>query len=184
MTPDASTVILFVEDDERLRQLVMQGLEKQYWVVSARNGEEAWDLLSAHRPLMSLLITEVVLPDMDGLELASRARHLTPDLPVLYMTQEDEVSEAVRQGVANTNNFYLMKPFDHEYLLLKVGAALKDWEVPRFNTRDRHPSHPRPYDLVDRHLEAWQSVTRSLSSTAQQRPSRRARRSVDNSWPP
>ena len=67
------------------------------------------------------------------------------------MTQEDEVSEAVRQGVANTNNFYLMKPFDHEYLLLKVGAALKDWEVPRFNTRDRHPSHPRPYDLVDRH---------------------------------
>ena len=105
----------------------MKRLEgKQYWVVCARNGEEAWDLFSAHRPLMSLLITEVVLPDMDGLELAARARELVPDLPVLYMAEEDEVSEAVRQGVENSNNFYLMKPFDHDYLLLKVGAALKD----------------------------------------------------------
>ena len=75
---------------------------------------------------MSLLITEVVLPDMDGLELAARARELVPDLPVLYMAEEDEVSEAVRQGVENSNNFYLMKPFDHDYLLMKVGAALKD----------------------------------------------------------
>ena len=125
MTPDASTVILLVEHDDRLRQLVMQRLErKQYWVVCARNGEEAWDLFSAHRPLMSLLITEVVLPDMDGLELASRARDLTPDLPVLYMAEEDEVSAAVRQGVASTNNFYLMKPFDHDYLLLKGGGRV------------------------------------------------------------
>ena len=52
MTRVASTVILLVEDDERLRQLVMKRLEgKQYWVVCARNGEEAWDLFSAHRPL-------------------------------------------------------------------------------------------------------------------------------------
>ena len=104
----------------------MKGLEgKQHWVVCARNGEEAWDLFSAHRLLVSLLITEVVLPEMDGLALAARARDLTPDLPVLYMADEEQLSEAVRQGVANTNNFYLMKPIDHEYLLLKVGAALK-----------------------------------------------------------
>ena len=98
---------------------------KQYWVLCAQNGEEAWGLFSAHWPLMSLLITEVMLPGIGGLELASRARDLTRDLPVLYMAQEDEVSEAVRQGVANTNNFYLIKPFDHDYLLLKVGATLK-----------------------------------------------------------
>ena len=60
MTHVASTVILLVEDDDRLRQGVMQRLEeKEYWVVCARNGEEAWDLFSTHRPLMSLLITEV-----------------------------------------------------------------------------------------------------------------------------
>ena len=124
--PPSSTVILLVEDDDRLRHLVMKSLErKTYWVACARKGEEAWDLFSAHRPLVSLLITEVVLPDMDGLTLASRARDLAPALPVLYMAEDDELSEAVRQGVENTRNFYLMKPFDHDYVLLKVEAALK-----------------------------------------------------------
>ena len=104
----------------------MNSLEgKSHWVVCARNGEEAWDLLSAHRPIVSLLITEVVLPDMDGLALAARARDVAPDLPVLYMAEDDQLSEAVRQGVENARNFYLMKPFDHDYLLLKVEAALK-----------------------------------------------------------
>ena len=74
---------------------------------------------------MSLLITEVVLPGMDGLALAARARELVPDLAALYMAREDQLSEAVRQGVENTRNSYLMKPFDHDYLLLKVRAALK-----------------------------------------------------------
>ena len=122
----ASTVILVVEDDDCLRQLLLDSLEgHQYWVLSARNGEEAWDLFNEHWPIMSLLITEVVLPGMDGLVLAARARELVPDLPALYMAREDQLSEAVRQGVENTRNSYLMKPFDHEYLLLKVRAALK-----------------------------------------------------------
>ena len=125
MTHTSSTVILLVEDDDHLRELVMKGLEgKQHWVVCARNGEEAWDLFRARRPLVSLLITEVVLPEMDGLTLAARARDVAPDLPVLYMADEDQLSEAVRQGVASTNNFYLMKPFDHEYLLLKGGGRV------------------------------------------------------------
>ena len=52
-------------------------------------------------------------------------RELAPDLPVLYMAREDQLSEAVRHGVADPHNSYLMKPFDHEYLLVKVRAALK-----------------------------------------------------------
>ena len=56
----------------------------QYWVLSARNGEEACGLFNEHWPIISLLMTEVVLPGMDGLALASRARDVTPGLPVLY----------------------------------------------------------------------------------------------------
>ena len=97
----------------------------QYWVLFARNGEEAYGLFNEHWPIMSLLMTEVVLPGMDGCALAARARERVSGLPVLYMAEEDQLSEAVRQGVEHSNNFYLMKPFDHEYLLLKVGAALK-----------------------------------------------------------
>ena len=100
----------------------------QYWVLGARNGEEAWALFSEHLPIMSLLIAEVVLPGMDGLELAARARELVPDLPVLYMADEDQLSDAVRSSVEDTRNFFLMKPFDHEYLLVKVQAALKGWD--------------------------------------------------------
>ena len=62
---------------------------------------------------------------MDGLALAARVRELAPDLPVLYLADEDQLSDAVRQGVADPHNSYLMKPFDHEYLLVKVRAALK-----------------------------------------------------------
>ena len=125
LTPPASSVILLVEDDEGLRQLVMDSLQgNQYWVLCARTGEEAWDLFSEHWPIMRLLLTEVVLSGLDGLALAARSRELVPDLPVLYMAREDQLSEAVRQGVEDTRNSYLMKPFDHEYLLLKVRAAL------------------------------------------------------------
>ena len=59
------------------------------------------------------------------MKLTARFRHLSPDLRILYMASEDQLSEAVRQGVENTRNSYLMKPFDHDYLLLKVRAALE-----------------------------------------------------------
>ena len=97
----------------------------QYWVLCAQTGEEACGLVSQHWPIMSLLMTEVVLAGMDGLALAARAREQVPDLPVLYMADESHLSEAVRQGVEDTRNSYLIKPFDHDYLLMKVRAALK-----------------------------------------------------------
>ena len=126
MTHADSTVILLVEDDDMLQQLIMNSLQgHQHWVLCARDGEEAWRLASEHWSIVSLLMTEVVLPGMDGLALAARVRELVPDLPVLYLADEDQLSEAVRQSVEHTNNFYLMKPFDHEYLLVKVRAALK-----------------------------------------------------------
>ena len=119
-------VILLVEDDDVLRQLVLNSLEREeYWVLCARDGEEAWNLFSEHAPLIRLVMTEVVLPNLDGLELTARVRDLSPDLRILYMASEDQLSEAVRQGVTETRNSYLMKPFDYDYLLLKVRAALK-----------------------------------------------------------
>ena len=137
LTPTDSDVILLVEDDDRLRQLVLNGLlhGPQFWVLSARTGEEAWALISAHSPIVSLLIVEVVLPDMDGLALAARARDLVPALPVLYMATEDQLSAPVRESVGQTGNSYLLKPFDREYLLLKVRAALTRREGSRRGTR-------------------------------------------------
>ena len=63
MTHAASAVILVVADDDGLRQRITESLQgNQYWVLDAQNGEEAWDLVREHWPIMSLLLTEVVLP--------------------------------------------------------------------------------------------------------------------------
>ena len=126
MTPIPTKAILVVQDDDTLRQLTIQSLEgEHYWVFSARNVEEAWSLFNEHWPLIDLLMTEVVLPDTDGLELTARVRELNPDLPILYIADEDQLSEAVRQDVESTRNSYLMKPFDHDHLLSKVQVMLK-----------------------------------------------------------
>ena len=114
-----------VEDDDQLRRRTVNRLEAEhYWVFAARNAEDAWGLFNEHWPLIDLLVTEVVLPGMDGLELTTRVRELNPDLAVLYMAGEHQLSDAVRQGVGDPRNTYLMKPFDHDYLLLKVRAAV------------------------------------------------------------
>ena len=126
MTPIPTKAILVVQDDDTVRQLTIQSLEgEHYWVFSARNVEEAWSLFNEHWPLIDLLMTEVVLPDTDGLELTARVRELNPDLPILYIADEDQLSEAVRQDVESTRNSYLMKPFDHDHLLSKVQVMLK-----------------------------------------------------------
>ena len=81
MTPIPTKAILVVEDDDTLRQLTIQSLEgEHYWVFSARNVEEAWSLFNEHWLLMDLIMTEVVLPDTDALELTARVRALNPDL--------------------------------------------------------------------------------------------------------
>ena len=126
MTPSPTKAILVVQDDDTLRQLTIQSLEgEHYWVFSARNVEEAWSLFNEHWPLIDLLMTEVVLPDTDGLELTARVRELNPDLPILYIADEDQLSDTVRQDVESTRNSYLMKPFDHDHLLSTVQAVLK-----------------------------------------------------------
>ena len=126
MTPSPTKAILVVQDDDTLRQLTIQSLEgEHYWVFSARNVEEAWSLFNEHWPLIDLLMTEVVLPDTDGLELTARVRELNPDLPILYIADEDQLSDTVRQDVESTRNSYLMKPFDHDHLLSTVQVMLK-----------------------------------------------------------
>ena len=99
----ASHAILVVEDDDTLRQLTIRSLEaEKYWVFFAQNAEEAWGQFNEYQPLIGLLITEVVLPDTDGPELTARVRELNPDLPILYIVDQDQLSDTVRQGVKTT----------------------------------------------------------------------------------
>ena len=77
--------ILLAEDDDDMRRFLVKALEKAgYDVVSFGNGMEAYDRLQ-EEPFM-LLLTDIVMPEMDGIELARKAAELDPDLKIMFIT--------------------------------------------------------------------------------------------------
>ena len=97
--PRRTETVLIVEDEEIVRELVCQVLsEHGYDVLCAPNGAEAMQMSADHRGRIALLVTDVVMPQMGGLELSRRLTGLRPDLKVLYVSgySEDDMNE---QGV-------------------------------------------------------------------------------------
>ena len=80
-----SQKILLAEDDNDMRRFLVKALEKAgYRVISYDNGASAYDRLREEP--FSLLLTDIVMPEMDGIELARRATELDPDLKVMFIT--------------------------------------------------------------------------------------------------
>src|SRR5512145_2484138 len=85
--PNARSVqrILLAEDDEDMRRFLVKALEKAgYDVVSFGNGLEAYERLKEEP--FTLLLTDIVMPEMDGIELARKASELDPDLKIMFIT--------------------------------------------------------------------------------------------------
>ena len=85
--PSRVTVIriLLAEDDEFMRGFLVRALEKAgYDVIAFANGEEAYERLKTEP--FTLLLTDIVMPKMDGIELARRASELDPDLKIMFIT--------------------------------------------------------------------------------------------------
>ncbi len=77
--------ILLAEDDESMRRFLVKALERAgYDVVSFSNGAEAYECLRSRR--FTLLLTDIVMPEMDGIELAKRASELQPDMKIMFIT--------------------------------------------------------------------------------------------------
>src|SRR3569833_121402 len=79
------TRILLAEDDESMRGFLVRALKKAgYEVIDFANGEEAYERLKTEP--FTLLLTDIVMPKMDGIELARRASELDPDLKIMFIT--------------------------------------------------------------------------------------------------
>ena len=79
------TRILLAEDDESMRRFLVRALEKAgHDVIAFANGEEAYERLKTEP--FTLLLTDIVMPKMDGIELARRASELDPDLKIMFIT--------------------------------------------------------------------------------------------------
>jgi PAS domain S-box-containing protein len=116
--------ILLVEDDEAVRNLGRESLKKfGYKVIEARNGAEGLDRAMACQGAIDLLITDVIMPRMNGGQLASRIRQLRPDLRVLY--QSAHTGEVLlQQGITYDDMCFLQKPFTQLELARRVRTLL------------------------------------------------------------
>ncbi len=119
-----SETVLLVEDEENVRQLVRQTLEKNgYTVLEARAGAEATQLSAQHPGPIHLMLTDVVMPKMSGRELAERLALLRPGIKVLYMSGYTD-NAIVHHGVLDPGTAFLQKPFTAADLGQKVREVL------------------------------------------------------------
>jgi PAS domain S-box-containing protein len=116
--------VLVVEDQEAVRELTKTVLEAYgYHVIEAVNGAEALAFVERHPDEIHLLLTDVIMPGMNGMDLSKRLRALRPNLKVLFTSGYP--SEVVaRRGVVERDVAYLPKPFNPETLVAKVRGVL------------------------------------------------------------
>lgn len=118
-----SATLLFVEDDQGLRELGARVLTAVgYRVLSAANGVEALELALGSETPISLLISDVVMPQMGGFELAERLRLLSPNIQTLFLSGYADVAQL--RGSAMPIGPLLAKPFTRKQLLERVDTAL------------------------------------------------------------
>ena len=109
--------ILLAEDDRSMREYLQRALQRVgYEVAAVGCGTEALPLLESER--FDLLLTDIVMPEMDGIELAQRAGELSPDLRVMFITGFAAVT--LKAGKAVPNARVLSKPFHLRDLVLEV----------------------------------------------------------------
>jgi signal transduction histidine kinase len=123
--PDGGTeTVLLVEDEERVRRIATEVLERVgYHVLPEGSAAAALVRARAHRGRIELLLTDVVLPDMNGRDLAERLRAERPDSRVLYTSgYTDEIN--ILTGQAGPGTLFLPKPYDPPTLLRSVRQVL------------------------------------------------------------
>jgi DNA-binding response OmpR family regulator len=115
-------MILVVEDSNDIRRLVQHILSQGgYKVTSAADGPSGWSAFERLRP--DLVLLDVNLPGIDGIELCRRIKEASPQTPVIILTVQAE-TEAVRRGLQAGANAYLAKPFEISRLMAAVNDAL------------------------------------------------------------
>ena len=115
--------ILFVEDDKSIAHFVKKGLEENYFSVDmAYDGEEGLYLALNER--YDLLILDIMLPKMDGIEILKSIREKSIETPVIFLTAKDAEKDIV-QGLNVGADDYMVKPFSINELLARVRAILR-----------------------------------------------------------
>ena len=123
--PRGHETILVVEDEPQLRDLTRQFLEMRgYTVLVAENGAAAVEAARQHSGVIHLLLTDIIMPVMNGRELAQRMAALSPKTRILFMSGYTEAA-VWRNGMIENSNNFLQKPFTLDALTRKVREVLE-----------------------------------------------------------
>ena len=142
--------ILVVEDEKHLNRIISEAVEDEgYSVDSCYNGLEALEYLECAD--YDVIILEIMMPKMNGLELVRRLRDKGDSTPVLFLTARDAVADRV-EGLESGGDYYLTKPFDFQELMAVVRVMTRKYTGNRSNV----------YTIADLSLDSnTKTVTRA-----------------------
>ena len=142
--------ILVVEDEKHLNRIISEAVEDEgYSVDSCYNGLEALEYLACAD--YDVIILDIMMPKMNGLELVRRLRDRGDSTPVLFLTARDAVADRV-EGLESGGDYYLTKPFDFQELMAVVRVMTRKYTGNRSNV----------YTIADLSLDSnTRTVTRA-----------------------
>ncbi len=157
---------ILIVDDEKNYPLILSAVleEEGFETLTANSAAEALKLLSEAE--IDLVLTDMKMPAMDGMELLDRVKAKDPDLPVIMMTAYGTVEKAVEAMQRGAHN-YILKPFDNESLLMYVEKALAVYRMAKENRRLKHAVSARyRFDNIIGKSEAMQEVFDTIRKIA------------------
>ena len=115
--------ILVVEDDRDLNRTVCSFLNQSgYEAVGCLNATDAYDAM--YETMFDLIVSDIMMPGIDGFEFAKNVRALNENIPILFMTARDDIASKQR-GFRIGVDDYMVKPIDLDELFLRIGALLR-----------------------------------------------------------
>ncbi len=158
-----SSKILVVDDKQMMRDSVATTLQRSgYQVVAAADGNAALRMVTRHRP--AAVITDLKMPEMDGLELLARLKKTDEQLPVVVMTAYGSIDSAVRAMKEGAFDF-IQKPFEGDQLVITMRRAVERFELVRENAALK--THTRSFQETPVLIGRSQGM-RSLAQQIQQ----------------
>ncbi|MFL9482504.1 response regulator transcription factor [Chitinophagaceae bacterium LWZ2-11] len=120
--------ILIIEDDERVSELIKRGLEEQGYIVTAAFDGYMGKKLALNNEF-DLVITDIILPKINGIDVCREIRQAKPAMPIIMLTALGTTDDKVEGFDAGADD-YLVKPFDFRELHVRIRALLKRNNVP------------------------------------------------------
>ena len=119
--------ILVVEDDKELNKTVCTFLNRNgYDATGCLSANEAYDAM--YENMFDLIISDIMMPKIDGFEFAETVRSLSNEIPILFMTARDDFASKQR-GFRVGIDDYMVKPVNFDEMLLRIGALLRRYKI-------------------------------------------------------